>query len=81
MPLPSQLGPTSPTNRRWITENLVAITLLGLQHVPAYRVHPQVTRSLSTTLTLTITTFTPTSKDKSTQTSCDPNKHQSTKLL
>ena len=64
MPLPSQLGPTSPTNWRWITENLVAITLLGLPHVPACRVHPQATKSLSTMLTLSITTFNSASKIK-----------------
>jgi hypothetical protein len=61
--------------------NLVVVTLLGLPHISACMVHPQVTKSLSTTLTLTITTFTPTSKDKSTQTSFDLDKHQSTKLF
>jgi len=58
MPLPPQSGPTNPTNGRWIIENLIAFTLLGLPHVPACRVHPQATKSLSTTLTLSITTLT-----------------------
>ena len=64
MPLPSLPGPTNPTNGRWITKNLVSITLLGLPHVPACRVHPQATKSLSTMLTLSITTFNSSSKIK-----------------
>ena len=64
MPLPPQSGPTNPTNGRWITKNLVSITLLGLQHVSACRVYPQATKSLSTTLTLSITTFNYASKIK-----------------